>query len=66
MINFVQDLSDVLTNGIHKDGVIYNVIHCFVCDAPARAYIRVTLGTSDVTNVRRKVNTLMERRHSHK
>lgn len=37
---FVDEMKELLSEGIYYDDVTYNfVIHSFVCDAPARAFI---------------------------
>lgn len=43
--DFCPDLDDLLDNGIHVDGKLYNVeVKAFVCDAPGRAYVKGVKG----------------------
>lgn len=39
--DFITELYDLLQNGIHLNGNFYKInLHSFICDAPARAYIK--------------------------
>lgn len=43
--DFAPELDELLDNGIEVDGQIYDVeVNCFVCDLPAKAYVRGTVG----------------------
>ncbi|KAJ8688271.1 hypothetical protein QAD02_024066 [Eretmocerus hayati] len=45
--DFVKDLNELLKDGILIDGELFEVeIHCFICDRPARAYIKVIISHS--------------------
>ena len=39
--DFVNEIADIVENGIVFDSIKYKIIiHCFICDAPARAFIK--------------------------
>lgn len=43
---FVTELNEILRNGININGYSLTVsVHCFVCDTPARAFIKGNLMT---------------------
>ncbi|XP_042145681.1 uncharacterized protein LOC115311732 [Ixodes scapularis] len=45
MKDFVEELSVLLTQGIHLNSKLYTVqLHSFICDAPARAYLKCIKG----------------------
>ncbi|KAJ8676604.1 hypothetical protein QAD02_012391 [Eretmocerus hayati] len=45
--DFVKDLNELLKNGVVIDGELFQVeIHCFICDRPARAFIKVIISHS--------------------
>jgi len=38
---FVRDLNEVVSSGVSVNGSQYTVsVECFICDAPARAYVK--------------------------
>lgn len=41
--NFINELNKLLKNGLYFNGNFYKIeVHSFVCDAPARAYLKCT------------------------
>ncbi|XP_032688780.1 uncharacterized protein LOC116852462 isoform X1 [Odontomachus brunneus] len=42
---FVQEMEELFINGFEFNGYVYNVsIHNFICDAPARSFLKCTIG----------------------
>lgn len=41
LYEFVNELNDILANGIHVNGFFIEVgVHCFIADSPARAFLK--------------------------
>lgn len=47
--DFVKEMEELSTNGFEFNGHIYNVsIHNFICDAPARSFLKYTIGHNEL------------------
>lgn len=45
--NFVEEMEELSTNGFEFNGHVYDVsIHNFICDVPARSFVKYTIGHS--------------------
>lgn len=41
LIQFINELNELLENGVVIDDVFYEIaVHSFICDRPARAYVK--------------------------
>ena len=42
---FISEVFDLQENGVNIDNICYSIkVHCFICDAPARSYVKCVAG----------------------